>query len=464
MGPRVARRIRTLASIVAVGVVPAVAFCQAERPPDRVEQILDAIAAAQAEEGPRSPELIRLLAELGALYEADGEHALATAALEEARSVVRANYGLHTLEQLPLMQQAIANQRALGNLPMVQALEEELLELADRHPDDLRTVAIHRDAGERRLDVLRRFLAGEAPSEIYPEVGFFSFYKDDVIADLVSEAQTHLAGAAAVLLRNGLYSSDELRELETEIVRASNVVGERERKKSKITPLPTQEVGGVFYRAYDAGEVYDPTLLERTNTLSALANGAGLQDAPAALQEAVTAVPEGGGLITFYEIGRESYKRAIAYDNIAYGSSVDEATLRSRLETYLRLADWELLYAQNGEALEQYARVHELLATSDFAARLIADVFSPPIPTVLPTFMPNPLSTEPSARYIEVSFEVTKYGESRNVEIVGATPGVSAAAKHELADLIKGSRYRPRVADGELGRAAPVVVRYYLSD
>ena len=244
---------------------------------------------------------------------------------------------------------------------------------------------------------------------------------------------------------------------------AVEVVGERERDKSKIRPVPVKE-SGLVYRAYDPGEVFNPELVQRTNALSALANGAGLQGAPAALQEAVTAVPEGAGLITFYEIGRESYNRVIAYDEIAYGSSVDEATLRSRLETYLRLADWELLYAQNGAALEQYARVHELLATSDFAARLIGDVFSPPIPTVLPTFMPNPLSTEPSARYIEASFEVTKYGESRNVEIVGATPGVSPAAKQELANLIKGSRFRPRVADGELGRAAPVVVRYYLSD
>jgi hypothetical protein len=108
--------------------------------------------------------------------------------------------------------------------------------------------------------------------------------------------------------------------------------------------------------------------------------------------------------------------------------------------------------------------VYEVLAKTDFAPRLIAEVFAPAIPTVLPTFLPNPLETELSARYIEASFEVTKYGEGRRVEIVGATPGVSAAAKEELANLIKGSRFRPRVADNELGRAAPVVVRYYLSD
>jgi hypothetical protein len=68
-----------------------------------------------------------------------------------------------------LIQQALVNQRALGNFSMVQALEEELLEVAGRNPDDLRTVEIHRDAGMRRLDVLRRFLAGEAPPRSTPK-------------------------------------------------------------------------------------------------------------------------------------------------------------------------------------------------------------------------------------------------------------------------------------------------------
>ena len=104
------------------------------------------------------------------------------------------------------------------------------------------------------------------------------------------------------------------------------------------------------------------------------------------------------------------------------GSSADEAALRSRLETHLQLADWDLLWAQHGAAaFDQYAEVHELLTTADFGAPLIADIFSPSLPTVLPAFLPNPLETVPSARYIEVSFEVTKYGENRRVEIVGET-------------------------------------------
>ena len=165
--------------------VPGTGFPQSEAErvrADEKERIAEEILAAQAKDGPRSPALIQLLTDLGVLYETEGQHVLATAALEQARQLVRANYGLHTLDQVPLMQQALANQQAIGNFVMVRAIEEELLDLAERHPDDLRTAAIHRDAGKRRLDVLRRFLAGEAPGEIYPETGLYSFWRDDMIS------------------------------------------------------------------------------------------------------------------------------------------------------------------------------------------------------------------------------------------------------------------------------------------
>jgi hypothetical protein len=165
-----------------------------------------------------------------------------------------------------------------------------------------------------------------------------------------------------------------------------------------------------------------------------------------------------------YRLARESYQRIITYDEMAFGSAADETALRSRLDAYLHLADWDLLFSENGIALDQYERVHELLAATDFGEPLIEEIFAPPVPIVLPTFSPNPLETSPSARYVDVAFEVTKFGESRRVEILNAAPNVSDAAKGELLDLIRTSRFRPRLTGRELGRAAPVVVRYYFSD
>jgi hypothetical protein len=414
----------TLGAILALGAVPRSAFAQSDPlPTDEAERIAEDIRAAIEEGGPQSAALIDSLTELAVLYEAEGDHALATAALEEARHVVRANYGLHTLDQAPLLQQALENQQALGNFAMVQALEEELLVLANRHPADLRTAAIHRNIGERRMNLLERFLAEEYPAEIYGESGLFSLSRNGVVAELVLEAQVHYADAAAVILRNGLYSSAELRGLEMEIVRANDLF--RQRPKTRLILI------GEEPRAY------------------ASATSGYLRTAPDRARAA-------------YQVGRESYRRIIAYDEMAFGSSAEEGALRSRLDAYLQLADWDLLYSVNGEAFDQYEDVHALLATTDFAEPLIAEIFAPAMPIVLPTFLPNPLATSASAHYIDVGFEVTKFGEGRRVEILGASPSVPDAAKDELAALIKGSRFRPRVTDGELGRASPVVVRYYL--
>jgi hypothetical protein len=166
-----------------------------------------------------------------------------------------------------------------------------------------------------------------------------------------------------------------------------------------------------------------------------------------------------------YQLGRRSYGRLIEYDEAAYGdSSTEGPALRRRLEPYVHLADWDLLYSADGPALEAYVRLYELIRTTRSAERLTAWMFTPEVPIVLPTFLPNPLATQSSARYIDVAFEITRYGESRRIDIVGATPDVPDAAKDELVSLVKRSVFRPRVADGEIAREAPVRFRYYLSD
>jgi len=164
---------------------------------------------------------------------------------------------------------------------------------------------------------------------------------------------------------------------------------------------------------------------------------------------------------TRYALGRESYRRLIGY---AEHSPDDSEAWGKHLQAYLELADWDLLYARNGAALDEYALVYENLKTNGVAEAVIASTFAPDVPIVLPTFRPNPLQTAIGNRYIDVTFEITKFGEPRRVEIVGATPTVPDGAKDELVGTIKASRFRPRLTDGELGRTSPVAVRYYLND
>jgi len=492
--------LKSLGAVVALVVVPSIGLPQpAGIPTDDKQRIAEEITAAQEQGGPQSAELIKPLTELAEIYEAEGERAYAAAALEEARHVVRVNYGLYTLEQVPLIEQALQNQQALGQVAMVQALEEELYDLASRHPDDLRTVAIHRGIAERRMNLLQRFIADEYPPEIYGTSGLFSFERDEVITDLVSEAQIHYADAAAVLLRNGLLSSDELRDLEMQLVNTSELFRHENRVKlrrsaaavaaarpggASVTPAVPVEVHdlGTFreyavgadqrrcqdtrdalnnFNSVDAAAIVGQTcvlaseeLQGRTNLLWDLAG----TEVPQEANERRERVKD---MRTRYALGRESYRRLITYAE----HSPDESEAWGReLQAYLELADWDLLYARNGAALGEYELVHENLKTNHVTDAVIASVFAPQVPIVLPTFRPNPLQTPIGDRYIDVTFEITKFGEPRRIEIVGVAPNVPDGAKGELVETIKTSRFRPRMTDGELGHAAPVALRYYLND
>ena len=91
-------------------------------------------------------------------------------------------------------------------------------------------------------------------------------------------------------------------------------------------------------------------------------------------------------------------------------------------------------------------------------------IFAPATPVVLPSFQPNPLErdeTRAAAGYIDVAFEITKYGRSRAVEVLDEA-NASHDAKQDLIALIRSNRYRPRLTDGAFADVTPVRMRYYL--
>jgi hypothetical protein len=93
-------------------------------------------------------------------------------------------------------------------------------------------------------------------------------------------------------------------------------------------------------------------------------------------------------------------------------------------------------------------------------------IFPPVIPRALPTMFGNPLITqEPgSIGYVDLGFEVDRYGRSSRARILAATDNSTRAVEKRLVQLVERSRFRPRIVDGQVADSGPIVVRYFFSE
>jgi hypothetical protein len=383
---------------------------------DAALEIAEQMERIEARDGPRSPELIALLQALGMLYQESGDDALAVAAIERAWALVRMNYGLQTLDQVPLIRQRIEIARERGEYVDAWNLEQALLVLARRHPDDARTISILQEMGDARMAVLERYVAGEFPPEIV--LGCYydqwqdhpmrraanhsscsSGFRDVVIRSVLWEAQMHYSDAIKVAIADDRYTSDEVRELEMKLVRSHFLYG------------------AMYLDGRD------------------------------------------------YALGRESLRRLVAYEAAA------SAPPLVQMEALISVADWDLLFAQSGNLREtahyMYEHAYRRLRETGQHEAAIEAIFSPEMPVVLPAFLPNPLDSNdgrPAADYLDIAFEVTTAGRARKLEILAASTASKRAAVRHVSQLIERSRFRPRLVDGEFADSPPIVVRYYLPE
>jgi hypothetical protein len=362
-------------------------------------QLADQILAAQTQHGPHSAALIELFTALGVVYAENGNYTLAIAALEQAQQVVRANYGLRSLDQLPLIRQKIRHEELRGKVVEAWDLEAELLALARANAEDVRAASVFRELGDKRMELLDRYLAGELPPQIIlgcyysrpqvpaPVIRNCSAGSKRVAAQsILREAQDHYVAAIDVLARNALESSDEGRALELDLLRSSFTHGT-------------------------------------------------------------------------YETGRASLARLISHE------ASPAKPLAARAAALVQVADWDLLFEESAKAIAEYEELYALLSREGVPQATLDEVFSPAVPVVLPTFLSNPLVTDASKAtgYVDVSFEITRFGSSRRIEILDSTD-VSSAAQARLTKLIAKSPFRPRTTNGEFGRTSRVMLRYFVNE
>ena len=427
------------------------------------QTMLDQIQEILSRDGPYSRNLLAPLTNLGLLYLEGEDYSFALTTLERAIQVVRINNGLHTLDQVPLVRQLIRIEEERGNHSAAWEREQSLLTLLRRHPDDLRTVPVLREIAGKQMAVLGAVLAGKRPPEVilgcfykeWPEQDAGSCHagsKKTVVQGMLAEAQRNYADAIGVMLRQGLFGSDELRALEIEILRGVDLLRSRYYQGGSERPIP-------MVPGYVGASSIEPWR-------SRIAPVAELADwtPPSASELAFESDDNGHGatrhlhLMDPYYRGRQSLRRLYAYRTASSGSSLSQA------DAAVQIADWDLLYSHNSKAVESYAAAHDMLEQAGAPQASIEQLFAPPTPIVLPAFQPNPLASERASAptgHIDVMFEITKYGRGRAVEVLDAA-NAPDAEQQRLLNLIKSKRFRPRTIDGEFAAAAPVRMRYYL--
>jgi hypothetical protein len=361
---------------------------------------------------------------LGRLQQDGGEPFQSAAVIQRAVDVVHVNQGLHSLDQAPLIGLLIADAEAIGDARAAWDLEQELLSLASRYPDDLRTARILRETADRRIAVLDRYIAGKES----PEIKFGCYYHEGSWqgADNVDCG----AGRSDVAQSNLFWEAQTLYSRAIRILRLRNEHNPADDDLETLVEDLTQKT----YR-YCPRRVADPPSGKSRETVIMQCNRTPTR-------------------VALYSLAQWQVENARAWPN--------------GVETLVEIADWDLLYA-NGviadeNALAEYTRVYQLLVGQG-AQESIDRIFSPEVPVVVPGFAPNPLLSGREQRgneYIDVSFEIDKHGRSHHVRILGTTAGSTRAVEKRLVQFISGSRFRPRVVDGRLADSARVVVRYFL--
>jgi hypothetical protein len=483
--------IRLLITVAVAYAVSGALFAQLASTSSE-EQLRRRIAELQSETGlVRPAELVDPLRTLATLYQQAGDHPLALATLEEARYVTRAHQGLSSGDEALLLRQQILSERALGNHWRVWDLEQSMVTIARKNPDDIRMAQVFRELAEDRADALQEYAGGGFPPEIelgcYYVPGFrryddtraaagspppdvegscFSGQSMYVTRRLRAEIFMYYADAIEVIVKSGDYSSQELRDLEKRTVLmfpqpfdAMNWRVGTDAVTSGDAPLvappsfcDAASPGGVDFGVRRSTEFTTGDLSDNLDELLA----------SEVLGSCLEPVISGEGYVTANVGGWVSLVRLVAYE-IRSGAS---AAARARALT--DLADWHFLQTSGGSrlreenehrAIELYERAYRELE-QDGAVRTV--LFAPPVPV---TFAPNPFSyieTAESSRYIDVSFDITKGGAGERIEILDASKDATRAEKQSLIRLIESTRFRPRFVDGKPADSAPVVVRYRL--
>jgi hypothetical protein len=372
------------------------------------------IAEEQQREGQFSPGLRAYLVSLASLYQELGDHVAAIAALEKTRQIIRVNDGLSSLHQAEIALLEITSLEAIGRRDLAALERSSLVELARRHPTDLRVGAIYAAVADARVAAVERWLADKSE----PPVIFGSGPRgaDDNVQSThqlvrvgLTAAQLNYVDALRATAINGSSGGRDVYELESALMRTFYIQAQ--------TPK-------IFF-----GQDVTPYQVRKM----------------------------------LDEVGSSSYERRVKYGTLLGRPASETASY------LIELGDWHLLFREDAAGAAAYREARDVLIGAGVPDEEIDALFTPSMPLLVPVFAPQLIDSSAASEYdghLDVAIDLNDYGRSESVRVTAhsgpaASKATMASITARLEKHIAKSQFRPRFVHGERTDAQLVALRYY---
>lgn len=157
--------------------------------------------------------------------------------------------------------------------------------------------------------------------------------------------------------------------------------------------------------------------------------------------------------------GSAALQRAVEYSKVT-----EEPVLIA--ERQLELADWYLLMDQHDQARTTYATAVTSLREAGIEEQQISAIVESGLPVHNPedtlSFAAEAEATGDFDGYIDVSFDLNRYGQASNTRVLAGT-SYDEEVEEELLQRIHDGRFRPQFAQGTPVDSTEVTLRYYFA-
>ena len=407
---------------------------------EEIEQYRNIVGDSEAEQGPFSDTLREDLFSIGELYQQLEEHDEAIKAFERALNVSRINFGLRSLDQIPLLENMAESYLAMQQNSNADAMMDAAFKLQrDYYGEGSPALAgPMAKLGDWNTDA---FMTRSSILVNIPRMNVQNFLMDpnnyvQPIVDIRSsplfklyQARANYLNAISSLLETQNYTHPELQTLEHKLLT------------------------NYFLSMHQENILYEPDFYltrKKTKTASRLN------------QNAIELMTSEN-----YDLGKESHERRVAYvANNPRASGMELATV------LLEKADWHLLFERKVVAQREYEAAYQFFTENPDIASSVTDYIYPVVPQVLPTYLPAPNSREKLGiaedaevawfGYFDVSFSINRFGKARRVKILREGGEVTRNMEIRLKQYLQKVLFRPRFTDGKIDDS-PLELRYYIA-